>query len=345
MLIKAITKFAENGIVPDGLIRIGIRRLLAKRRSELSVGEDYLQRFIQMMNMSPVALVPKRANEQHYELPPEFFGHVLGIHRKYSCCYWENDEYDLDAAEAAALSVTCERAGIKNGMRILELGCGWGALTLWLAKNYPDCQITAVSNSAPQRRYIEDEVVASGLSNVTVLTADMNDFAIEEKFHRIVSLEMFEHMRNYRVLFERISKWLTDDGKFFMHIFCHRETPYEFEDRGDGDWMTRYFFAGGMMPSEDLPLHFQEHLALQNQWTWNGRHYAKTADAWLSRMDSSTLTLDPILSSTYGAEQAALWSSRWRMFFMAVAELFGHDEGREWYVGHYLFGPTLKQKP
>ncbi len=339
---RAIEWTELGGFVPDSVIRHGIRRLLRQRLLEIraadcEAGAEAADAFVRMMDAAEAAPVPHLANEQHYEIPAEFYGQVLGRHRKYSSCYWPDGVNDLDTAEAEALDVTCDRAGLENGMDILELGCGWGSLTLWIAENYPDSTITAVSNSASQREYILAEAGRRGLSNVGVLTRDMNDFRIDQRFDRVVSVEMFEHMRNYRALFERVAGWLRDDGRFFMHIFCHRSTPYEFVDRGPGDWMSRYFFSGGIMPSDDLPLRFQDHLAIERHWRWDGRHYERTANAWLENMDARRTAIMPILGRIYGEDQAQRWWMRWRMFFMACAELFGCDDGQQWWVGHYLF--------
>ncbi len=333
--------WVEQGLVPDPVVRAGIRRLLAQRLDEIesnSVDAAALRTdaFIEMMDASPAALLPDKANEQHYEVPAEFFAEVLGDHRKYSCCYWPDGVATLGQAEAAALEATCERAGLADGMRILELGCGWGSLTLWIASRYPRSEVTAVSNSSGQRQHIEAEAARRGLDNLRVITADMNDFDIDERFDRIVSLEMFEHMRNYRRLFARVRDWLVPGGRFFMHIFCHRLVPYEFVDRDASDWMSRYFFSGGIMPSDSLPSRFQDHLRLVRQWRWDGRHYERTLNAWLARMDDRKSTVMPILERTYGAE-ADLWWVRWRLFFMACAELFGYRDGQEWWVSHYLF--------
>lgn len=333
--------WVEQGLVPDRVIRAGIRRLLQQRLDEIgsedSAGAaDRLHAFVEMMNQSPVAPIPDKANEQHYELPAEFFAEVLGPHRKYSCCYWPESVQTLEQAEAESLQITCERAGLVDGMQILELGCGWGSLTLWMAQRYPRSQITAVSNSSGQRHYIESQVRALGLSNVDVITADMNDFQTNDQFDRVVSLEMFEHMRNYQTLFRRIHGWLVPGGRFFMHIFCHRLVPYEFVERDASDWMSRYFFSGGIMPSDDLPLHFQDDLRFCRQWRWDGRHYETTLNTWLARMDERKQWVMPILRETYGAD-ADFWWMRWRLFFMACAELFGFNRGQEWWVSHYLF--------
>ena len=338
---KAVS-WTESGLVPDSVIRAGIRRLLDSKRKEIRSGNvefaaNTLNRFVALMNQSPVALVPHLANEQHYEVPAEFFENVMGEHLKYSCCFWPNDVCSLSEAEAAALELTVKRAGIEDGMAVLDLGCGWGSLSLWIAEQFPNATVHSVSNSRAQRDFIMRQVKARAIDNVTVTTADMNDFATTGKFDRVVSVEMFEHMRNYGELFRRIESWLKEDGRFFMHIFCHRTTPYEYIDKGPSDWMSRYFFSGGIMPSADLPLRFADHLVIDKRWHWNGQHYERTCDAWLEKMDAGKSEIMPILADSYGAENASLWWQRWRIFFMACAELFAWDEGNEWHVGHYLF--------
>ena len=339
---STILEWTEQGLVPDSVIRAGIRRLCRQRLKDIAADDiessaETLNRFVRDMNRSAIALVPELANEQHYEVPAEFFAQVLGPHAKYSCAHWGDRVHSLEEAEAEALRITCEHAGIRDGMTVLDLGCGWGSLSLWIAENYPLCKVTSVSNSAPQRRYIQDQARRRGLRNIEVHTVDMNEFHATRRYDRIVSVEMFEHMRNYRELFSRIHGWLNKDGRFFMHIFCHRSTPYAFEDQGPADWMSRHFFSGGIMPSDDLPLHFQEHLRLVRRHRWNGQHYERTSNAWLAAMDERKAQIMPIMESTYGSGDAAKWFQRWRIFFMACAELFGHDEGREWFVSHYLF--------
>lgn len=334
--------WTEKGWIPDLMIRQGIRQLLKTRLHEIDADDcermaQNCQEFIAQLDRSAIAPVPHKANEQHYEVPAEYFAQVLGRHRKYSSCYWAADTASLDEAEAEALRITCERAAIEDGMRILELGCGWGSLTLWMAEHYPNARIVAVSNSGSQRAHISREALRRGITNVEVITADMNDFTTEERFDRVVSVEMFEHMRNYRELFRRVHDWLVPKGRFFMHIFCHRSAPYEFVDQGAADWMSRHFFSGGIMPSEDLPLRFQDHLKIRSTWRWNGEHYAKTANAWLKNMDLRREMVWPILVQTYGAENAMQWWMRWRIFFMACAELFGFHNGQQWWVAHYCF--------
>ncbi|MFJ5446707.1 SAM-dependent methyltransferase [Methylobacillus methanolivorans] len=340
-LIKYAIELSEQGHMPDSLIRAGIRHLLKARLQEVSshdvaASAELQDDFLQQMRQSPVALVPELANEQHYELPSDFFRMSLGQQLKYSCCYWPEGMDSLNGAEEAALSATVAHAGIADGQDILELGCGWGSLTLYMAHRYPGSRITAVSNSHSQRDFIQSTARQRGLSNVTVITADMNAFIAEQQYDRIVSVEMFEHMRNYQVLFERLAGWLKPHGRFFMHIFVHRLTPYAFVAQGNDDWMSELFFSGGMMPSDALPLHFQQHLRLLRQWRWSGDHYEKTANAWLEKMDANSAPIMQVFRDTYGAD-AQRWFNRWRIFYMSCAELFGYNDGQEWWVSHYLF--------
>jgi len=334
--------WAELGLLPDTVIRAGIRRLNRQRLAEIEAADPEvsarnLARFVCGMHSADIAPVPDFANRQHYEVPAEFFKLVMGEHRKYSCCHWSKDTDSLDEAEREALEITVGRAGIRDGMDILDLGCGWGSLSLWIAERFPSSNVVAVSNSASQREYITGEAKKRGLGRLEVITSDMNEFDTGRRFDRVVSVEMFEHMRNWGELYRRIGQWLEPGGKFFKHVFCHRGCAYEFVDRGPSDWMSRHFFTGGMMPSDDLPLHFQQHLRLENRWRWNGKHYERTANAWLANMDAHREEIMPILERTYGKPHAGQWFMRWRIFFMACAELFGHGDGREWFVGHYLF--------
>ncbi len=335
-------ELTESGYVPDSLVRHGIRKLLRQRIDDIQAADiertaEQQQAFVASMAAADVALLPDMANEQHYEVPQAFYEYVLGPHRKYSCCYWPPGTRDLAAAEQAGLELTCEHAGIEDGMRILELGCGWGSLTLWIASQYPRSTITAVSNSHSQGEYIRSRASEAGLDNIEVITADMNEFSTDQTFDRVVSVEMFEHMRNWGELFKRVNGWLKPEGRFFMHVFVHRNTPYLFEDRDASDWMSRYFFSGGMMPSDDLPLFFQEQLKIEKRWRWNGSHYQRTSEAWLQNLDRNRDRVWPVLEETYGRDFARMWFMRWRMFFLAVAELFGYGDGSEWFVGHYLF--------
>ena len=277
-LIQLGINLMERGLVPDSVMRRTMRQLCGDRLQSKCDWDSEIRQLIERANRSSVAPVPDIANEQHYEVPATFFATVLGDHRKYSCCYWPEGVNNLSEAEAAALSESCRRAEIEPGMEVLELGCGWGAMTLWIAEHYPGTRVTAVSNSHSQREFIERQAAERGLADqVSVLTADMNAFDIDASFDRVVSLEMFEHMRNHQLLMRKISKWLKHDGKLFVHIFCHREQAYLFLDEGPTSWMSRYFFTGGMMPSRDLLLHYSDHLESTATWEWNGIHYQKNS--------------------------------------------------------------------
>ena len=333
MLATAI-ELMERGYVPDWLTRVGIRRLLAERLR--GAGHAAVRARLEAeLRASPIALHTGDANAQHYEVPAAFFAKVLGPRLKYSSCWWPDEVRDLETAEAAMLTLSCERAGLGFNQDILELGCGWGSLTLWMAEFYPDSRIVAVSNSASQRAFIEARCRERGLGNVQVITADMNDFSIDRRFDRVVSVEMFEHMRNYPALFERIHAWLKPGGQLFVHIFSHREHAYPFETEGEDNWMGRYFFTGGLMPARDLLPRFQGELQLDAQWHLNGCHYQRTLEAWLRNQDRHREEILALFSETYGPGEAARWFQRWRVFFMACAELFGYAEGEEWGVSHY----------
>lgn len=338
--------FAEKKLLPDPVLRLGIRQLLKKRlQDEMAFDPEQasLRKHvcIDMLRNSPIAIETDAANEQHYEVPARFYQLVLGKHLKYSGCFWDVDCLTLDDAERAMLDIYLKRAQLQNGQQILELGCGWGSLTLHMAEKLPYARITAVSNSHSQRRHIEKTLQQRGLSNVRVLTCDVNELELDEQFDRVVSVEMFEHMRNYQRLFDKIGQWLNSDGKLFVHIFCHRSVVYPFETEGEDNWMGRYFFTGGLMPSADTLLHFQQQLQIEQQWLVNGKHYQQTAEAWLANTDQHQDEIISLFEQVYGAEQAKLWWQRWRLFFMACAELFGYRDGTEWLVGHYLFNKKM----
>lgn len=342
MSASVAIRLAECGWIPDPLLRWGIRRLVADRNHSLpplngELIEPYIQAFIAQMNQSPIAILTEKANEQHYEVPPEFFERVLGQQRKYSCCLWESETHNLDEAEELSFRVTADHADLKDGQSILELGCGWGSLSLWMARRYPNSTILGVSNSHSQRESIMARALAEGLSNLEIVTCDMNDFSTEKHFDRVVSVEMFEHMRNWQALMARIAGWLNADGRFFMHVFTHAKAPYLFEVQDANDWMSEYFFSGGMMPSLDLAPRVTSDLRLEEQWTISGDHYRKTSDAWLANMTQNRTRVMEILESTYGKHQSRLWWHRWRIFFLACSELFGYDQGRTWPIGHYRF--------
>ena len=341
-MISFLLSLAEKKILPDYLIRFGIRNLLVKRLNSLlskcpEERQKIKQEFIRAMNLAPIALVPELANEQHYEIPSNFYNMCLGKNKKYSSCFWDDNTQSLNKAEQLALELTCKNARLSDGLNILELGCGWGSLTLWMAKKFPKSKITAVSNSSSQRSYIINQAKLKKLKNIKIITSDMNDFETMQKFDRVVSVEMIEHMRNHKRLFFNISKWLKPKGLFFMHIFVHHSTPYLFEVKDKDDWMSKYFFSGGMMPSEDLPLYFQDKLKIKEQWIWSGKHYEKTANAWLQNIDNNETKATEILEDIYGKKDAKKWLQRWRIFFMACAELWGFNKGNEWKVSHYLF--------
>lgn len=341
--MAALIDLAERGLLPDSLIRFGMRRLMRSRLQAhyadgIEAQTQAYRELLQELRQSPVAIETDAANEQHYMVPTGFFKLVLGKHLKYSCALWPDGVTDLDQAELAMLQLYGQRAGLRDGQNILELGCGWGSLTLWMAATYPAARITAVSNSSSQREHIEAQARARGLDNVQIITADVNHFTPpQQDYDRIVSIEMFEHMRNYQTLLQRVASWLADDGQLFVHIFCHHRLMYPFETEGEHNWMGKYFFTGGLMPALDTLLHFQQDLLLRDFWAVDGRHYEKTSNAWLALLDQRSDQVLAVCRQTYGDAQAKIWRQRWRMFFMACAELFGMQHGREWLVGHYLF--------
>ena len=335
-------KLLEQNQIPDFLIRMGIRKYLKQRLKEEDKGSQEAQRqhllnFVDMLKSSPIAVNTAEANEQHYEVPTEFYKYCLGKNLKYSCGFWEPGVTDIDTSERDMLEITCHRAELENGQNVLELGCGWGSLSLHMAAKYPSSLFTAVSNSKTQKQHIDQQAALRNITNLKVITADINVFETDEKFDRVVSVEMFEHMRNYQLLMKKVASFLDDNGKLFVHIFTHKEYAYLFEVKDETDWMSKYFFTGGVMPSNDLLLYFNEDLHVENQWLINGTHYAKTSEAWLSNMDKHQAKIMPLFEQTYGKEQALKWWVYWRIFYMSCAELWNFEDGNEWMVSHYLF--------
>ncbi len=336
-----ITDWALGSLpVSDAFLRASIRFLLARRlRGERQRWSEpgYGEAFHDRLESGDLAVRTADANRQHYEVETAFYQAVLGRHMKYSSGYWPDGVTTLDDAEAAMLDLTIERAEIADHQRILELGCGWGSLTLRMAERFPSSSITALTNSATQKAHVEATAAARGIRNVTVVRCDINAFEPAGRFNRVVSVEMFEHVRNHRRLFERIARWLEDDGRLFVHVFAHREFAYLFEDEGGDDWMSRHFFSGGIMPSREYLLRFQESLVAERTWTVDGTHYARTAEEWLRNMDRNRSAVDDALARTYGADEVSRWRRYWRIFFLSCAELWGYGGGMEWTVEHYRF--------
>ena len=332
-----IERLVDSGLVPEPVLRAGIRAIcslrLRQERGSVEAQQARHQALVESLRGSEIAIETAAANAQHYEVPPRFFELVLGPHLKYSSCYWPNGVRELGAAEAAMLALTAERAGLVDGQRVLDLGCGWGSLSLWAAARFPRSSFTAVSNSRTQRAVIEEQARRRGLANLVVRTADVRTLELPaHSFDRVVSIEMFEHMRNYELLLRRIARWLDRDGALFVHVFAHRQHAYPFEDGGRTDWMAREFFTGGLMPSAQLLHHFQTDLRIADEWHLAGTHYAQTAEAWYQNLMERRAEVEAVLDDPRRFQ-------RWRVFFLACAELFGYRDGREWIVAHYRFQP------
>ena len=341
-LTDTFIELAERGLAPDFLIRAGIRNLCRKRLKQCLIDDceansKLAEKYLKDSDASPMAVLTDKANEQHYEVPAKFYQLVLGKNLKYSSCYFDEFVSDLSKAEERALQLTCEHAGLDDGQKILELGCGWGSLSLWMAKNFPASRITSVSNSHSQRKHIERQARERGLENLEVITEDVNAFETDERFDRVVSVEMFEHVRNHRELFRRIHSWLKPEGKIFTHVFCHRSTSYPFEVEGKDDWMSKHFFSGGTMPADELFLRISGNLELETRWRWSGKHYAKTSEYWLDNLDGNREEVLRLFGEDLSMVEAHRTFYRWRIFFLACAETFGFRNGQEWWVSHYLF--------
>ena len=341
-LTDTFIDFAERGIIPDFLLRAGIRNLCRKRLKQCRTDDceanaEPIEKYMRSAAAAQLAVLTEKANQQHYEIPADFYHKVLGKNLKYSSCYFEDMVSDLTTAENRGLELTCEHAGLQNGQRILELGCGWGSLSLWMAKHFPEANITSVSNSHSQRAYIMEQARERKLSNLEVITADVNAFEPDGTFDRVVSVEMFEHVRNHRGLFQRIHSWLKPQGRLFTHVFCHRSTSYPFEVEGEDDWMSKHFFSGGTMPADELFLRISGGLELETRWRWSGVHYAKTSEAWLLNLDRNQSDVLQLFSREMNKDEARRMFHRWRIFFLACSETFGFANGQEWWVSHYLF--------
>ncbi|EOQ95020.1 cyclopropane-fatty-acyl-phospholipid synthase [Leptospira wolbachii serovar Codice str. CDC] len=336
-----INSLLEKDIFPDWLIRFRIRQLLnlrikQERKESVTAQLQHKMNYVNELKKSPIAVHTEAANEQHYEVPSDFFTYVMGPRMKYSSGYWPSLDTSFAESEEEMLRITVERAEIKNGMKVLDLGCGWGSISLYIAEHFPKSKVTGVSNSKTQKEFIDKRAKERGLKNLTIITKDMNDFTTKDKFDRIVSVEMLEHMKNYEKLFEKLSKFLVADGKFFIHIFTHKEFAYPFEVIDETDFMAKYFFTGGQMPSDDLFLYFQKDFLIENHWVVNGTHYARTSEAWYDNMILNKDKLLPILASTYGEKEKTKWFVYWKVFFLACAELWDYRNGEEWFVSHYL---------
>lgn len=313
------------------------QKLKTQKKPTPELQRQAMMDFVSELKSSPIAIHTDSANRQHYEVPASFFEAVLGPRLKYSSALWLEDTRNLAEAETNMLETYCCRADLRDGQTIMDLGCGWGSLTLFLAEKYKSSKIVAISNSSTQKEFIDRQAHSRGLNNVSVITANIANFDTEREFDRILSIEMFEHLKNYQALFAKISRWLTADGKLFIHIFTHRQFAYHYEDKDGSDWLTRNFFEGGTMPAEELLLYFQEDVRIVDQWSVPGTHYQKTAEAWLKTMKEKRALVMKIMTETYGAEDALQWWSNWKLFFLSCAELWGYRKGSEWTVSHYLF--------
>lgn len=340
--VRLMLASLERNLLPDALVRRLTRLLLASRlrsgykpSAELQLSS--LLHFAHSLEEMPIAIKTEDPKSQHYELPTSFFKLVLGKNLKYSCCYFPDKSSTLEDAENAMLEMYCKRAQVEDGHSVLDIGCGWGSLSLYISQKYTNCRITGICNSKTQKAYIEEQCQELQLQNVEIIVADISTLEMEATYDRIFSIEMFEHMKNYKDLLKKISGWMKHDSLLFVHHFCHKAFAYHFEDKSDDDWITRYFFSGGTMPAANLLLYFQEDVSVVDHWLVNGKHYAQTSEEWLKRMDKNLASIKPIMESTYGKDSAVKWTVYWRTFFISVAELFGYNDGEEWMVALFHF--------
>lgn len=335
--METLIEVVERGWVPEPVVRLGIRRVIAQRLENESRRDP--DGFVESLAAAPIAEVPEAANEQHYEVPARFYELVLGRQLKYSSGFWPAGVETLDDSERAMLELSVERADLRDGQRILELGCGWGSMTLWMAARFPNAEIVAVSNSASQREHILSKARARGITNIEIRTADMNEFDAGAKFDRVVSIEMFEHMRNWPKLLGRVRGWLEDEGRAFIHVFAHRRFAYPYDTSGRADWIGRTFFTGGMMPSVDLIERVPSPFSVEDRWIMSGLHYKRTADAWLAKHCENKDEIVELFARDMSTADATRQWERWRIFFYALSESFGYHDGCEWQVAHYRLAP------
>ena len=332
----------SRGLIPDFLLRRGVRSQGKQRLAMMVKGNlsnDY-EKFLKEASSGEIAVHTDDANNQHYEVDSEFFQYCLGKNLKYSSCYWDENTSSLDQAEDNMLELYCKRADVKDGMDILDIGCGWGSLSLFLANKYPNANITGISNSSSQKLFIDKEASKRNLRNLKIITSDINDFKSSKKFDRIISIEMFEHTKNSKKLLDSIDSWLNPKGCFFMHDFAHKNNPYYFDKDQNNAWMAKYFFTGGMMPNHNLFRDLESNLNYQKSWMLSGTHYEKTSNAWLNKMDHNREKILTLFKENSDIKTAKRNFHFWRLFFIACAEIFGYANGSEWCVSHHLFNKS-----
>ena len=333
--VSTIIGTAERVPLPDVIIRAAIHRLCSRTAARLATGNAESDAwFADAMAARAIAEYTDEANARHDEVPAAFFAHVLGPNRKYSSCFYKEPASTLQEAEEEALRQTVEHADLADGQSILELGCGWGSLSLWMARQFPHSLVTAVSNSNSQREYIEGEAAQRGLANLRVITSGHEPVRARSAVRPCrLRRDVRAHDELARIDDPR-ARWLKPDGRFFLHIFTHRSGAYLF-DRADGeDWIAQHFFTGGVMPSHHLIRQYADLFEVEKEWRWSGVHYQRTAQDWLDNFDSHRDEIERVLRKVHGGE-TALWMRRWRWFLLATAGLFGYADGSEWGVSHY----------